>query len=163
MEKNDSSHVSWRISWLHSGFAARPGFWSFSTYASYAIEKKISRHPEEFGHGAIEGVAGPEAAFNNSAVAGMLVILLSLGLPFWTLCVAARRLKHACHFPRTDVHPKEPGDILGLHRQFVLGKYGVACAESTLGRAYGLVFTHPCTLLNAFDLPTLPRGDIHTQ
>jgi putative tricarboxylic transport membrane protein len=52
-----------------------------STYASYAIEKKISRHPEEFGHGAIEGVAGPEAA-NNSAVAGMLVILLSLGLPF---------------------------------------------------------------------------------
>lgn len=52
-----------------------------STYASYALEKKLSRRPEEFGHGAIEGVAGPESA-NNSALAGGLIMLLSLGLPF---------------------------------------------------------------------------------
>ena len=40
----------------------------------------LSKHPEEFGHGAIEGVAGPEAA-NNAAAAGVLVPLLTIGLP----------------------------------------------------------------------------------
>lgn len=50
------------------------------TFLSYAIEKRLSSRPEEFGHGAIEGVAGPEAA-NNAAVAGVLVPLLTLGLP----------------------------------------------------------------------------------
>jgi putative tricarboxylic transport membrane protein len=50
------------------------------TFLSYATEKKLSKHPEEFGHGAIEGVAGPEAA-NNAAAAGVLVPLLTLGLP----------------------------------------------------------------------------------
>jgi putative tricarboxylic transport membrane protein len=50
------------------------------TFFSYWLEKKLSRHPEEFGKGAIEGVAGPEAA-NNAAAAGVLVPLLTLGLP----------------------------------------------------------------------------------
>jgi putative tricarboxylic transport membrane protein len=50
------------------------------TFFSYAAEKKLSKHPEEFGNGAIEGVAGPEAA-NNASAAGTLVPLLTLGLP----------------------------------------------------------------------------------
>ena len=50
------------------------------TFLSYALEKKLSKHPEEFGHGAIEGVAGPEAA-NNASSAGVLVPLLTLGIP----------------------------------------------------------------------------------
>ena len=50
------------------------------TFLSYATEKRLSKHPEEFGHGAIEGVAGPEAA-NNAAAAGVLVPLLTIGLP----------------------------------------------------------------------------------
>jgi len=50
------------------------------TFLSYNIERKLSRRPEEFGHGAIEGVAGPEAA-NNASAAGTLVPLLTLGLP----------------------------------------------------------------------------------
>jgi putative tricarboxylic transport membrane protein len=50
------------------------------TFLSYATEKKLTRHPEEFGKGAIEGVAGPEAA-NNAAATGVLVPLLTLGLP----------------------------------------------------------------------------------
>lgn len=50
------------------------------TFLSYATERKLSKHPEEFGHGAIEGVAGPEAA-NNAAAAGVLVPLLTIGLP----------------------------------------------------------------------------------
>ncbi|MFN8644067.1 MAG: tripartite tricarboxylate transporter permease [Candidatus Binatia bacterium] len=50
------------------------------TLISYAVEKRLAAHPEEFGHGAIEGVAGPEAA-NNASAAGTLVPLLTLGLP----------------------------------------------------------------------------------
>jgi putative tricarboxylic transport membrane protein len=50
------------------------------TFLSYAAEKRLSAHPEEFGHGAIEGVAGPEAA-NNASTAGVLVPLLTLGVP----------------------------------------------------------------------------------
>ncbi len=52
-----------------------------STFVSYITEKKLSKHPEEFGKGAIEGVAGPEAA-NNAAVGGAYVPLLALGIPF---------------------------------------------------------------------------------
>jgi len=52
-----------------------------STFLAYALEKKISKHPEDFGKGAIEGVAGPEAA-NNAATAGSMVPLLALGIPF---------------------------------------------------------------------------------
>ena len=51
------------------------------TFLSYAVEKKLSKHKEEFGTtGAIEGVAGPEAA-NNASAAGVLVPMLTLGLP----------------------------------------------------------------------------------
>ena len=50
------------------------------TFLSYFIEKRLSKKPEEFGHGAIEGVAGPEAA-NNASAAGVLVPMLALGLP----------------------------------------------------------------------------------
>ncbi|MFV9473552.1 tripartite tricarboxylate transporter permease [Advenella sp. RU8] len=50
------------------------------TMLSYTLEKNLSKHKEEFGKGAIEGVAGPEAA-NNAAAAGILVPLLTLGLP----------------------------------------------------------------------------------
>jgi putative tricarboxylic transport membrane protein len=50
------------------------------TFLSYAVERRLARDPGEFGRGAIEGVAGPEAA-NNAAAAGTLVPLLALGLP----------------------------------------------------------------------------------
>ncbi len=50
------------------------------TFVSYVIEKKLSKHPERFGTGMIEGVAGPESA-NNAASTGTLVPMLSLGIP----------------------------------------------------------------------------------
>lgn len=52
-----------------------------STFVSYVTEKKLSKHPEEFGKGAIEGVAGPESA-NNAAVGAAYVPLMALGIPF---------------------------------------------------------------------------------
>ena len=51
-----------------------------ASFLSYTTEKRLSKHPEEFGKGAIEGVAGPETA-NNAASAGAFVPLLALGIP----------------------------------------------------------------------------------
>ncbi len=51
-----------------------------ASFASYSLEKRISKHPKEFGHGAIEGVAGPESA-NNAAAQTSFIPLLTLGLP----------------------------------------------------------------------------------
>ena len=51
-----------------------------SSLVSYAVEKKASKHPEEFGKGAIEGVAGPESA-NNAAASSSFIPLLTLGIP----------------------------------------------------------------------------------
>jgi putative tricarboxylic transport membrane protein len=76
---------SWKA-WLRGtaiGFpigAVPAGGAEIGTFLSYAAEKRLTEKPEEFGHGAIEGVAGPEAA-NNASAAGTLVPLLTLGLP----------------------------------------------------------------------------------
>jgi putative tricarboxylic transport membrane protein len=51
-----------------------------SSFLSYAIEKRVSKHPEQFGKGAVAGVAGPETA-NNAASTGAFVPLLALGIP----------------------------------------------------------------------------------
>jgi putative tricarboxylic transport membrane protein len=51
-----------------------------ASFVSYALEKRISKNPERFGHGAIEGVAGPETA-NNAAAGGSFIPLLALGIP----------------------------------------------------------------------------------
>ena len=83
------SRSDWRRSWpawlrataIGFPFGTVPaGGTEVPTFLSYALEKKLTRYPEEFGNGAIEGVAGPEAA-NNAASAGVLVPLLTLGIP----------------------------------------------------------------------------------
>ena len=51
-----------------------------SSFISYAVEKRLSKHPERFGKGAIEGVAGPEAA-NNAGAGGAFIPLMTLGIP----------------------------------------------------------------------------------
>lgn len=51
-----------------------------SSFVSYGIERRLSRHPERFGQGAIEGVAGPESA-NNAAATGAFVPMMALGIP----------------------------------------------------------------------------------
>jgi putative tricarboxylic transport membrane protein len=51
-----------------------------ASFASYAIEKKISKHPEQFGKGAVQGVAGPEAA-NNAGAQTSFIPMLTLGIP----------------------------------------------------------------------------------
>jgi putative tricarboxylic transport membrane protein len=76
---------SWKA-WLRGALIGFPigampaGGAEVPTFLSYFVEKRLSVKPEEFGHGAIEGVAGPEAA-NNASAAGVLVPMLALGLP----------------------------------------------------------------------------------
>jgi len=54
---------------------------TLASFVSYGVERKVGKHRDELGTGAIEGVAGPEAA-NNAAAGGGMIPLLSLGLPF---------------------------------------------------------------------------------
>lgn len=85
MSKSDWKR-SWPA-WLRATFIGMPfgtipaGGSEIPTFLSYATEKKLSKHKEEFGReGAIEGVAGPEAA-NNAAITATLIPLLTLGIP----------------------------------------------------------------------------------
>ena len=84
MNKEDWKR-SWKP-WLRGSFLGFPigalpaGGAEVPTLLSYYTEKKLTKHKNEFGKGAIEGVAGPEAA-NNSAVTGVLMPLLTLGIP----------------------------------------------------------------------------------
>ena len=83
--KRDDWKRSWKP-WLRGTAIGFPigtipaGGADVATFLSYATEKRLSKHKQEFGRGAIEGVAGPESA-NNAAAAGVLVPLLTLGLP----------------------------------------------------------------------------------
>jgi putative tricarboxylic transport membrane protein len=89
MSKVHMTATEWRRSWpawlrgtaIGIPFGTIPaGGSEIPTFLSYATEKKLSKTPEEFGKGAIEGVAGPEAA-NNAAITATLIPLLTLGIP----------------------------------------------------------------------------------
>ena len=78
-----------------------PGIGSIiPTFISYALERRLSRHPEKFGTGMIEGVAGPESA-NNAATGGAMIPLLTLGIaPNVVMAVLLGAfLIHACSRP----------------------------------------------------------------
>lgn len=84
------SREEWRRSWAPWGRGSIIGFVfgllpgpsaAMSSFASYRAEQKLSKYRKQIGHGAIEGVAGPEAANNAAATSGMVPVL-SLGLPF---------------------------------------------------------------------------------
>jgi putative tricarboxylic transport membrane protein len=71
----------WRGSILGFLIGVLPGIGpSLASFLSYGMERRLSKHPEQFGRGAIEGVAGPETA-NNAGVGGAMVPLLTLGIP----------------------------------------------------------------------------------
>jgi putative tricarboxylic transport membrane protein len=74
-----------------------------STFVAYALEKRISKTPERFGHGAVEGVVAPESA-NNSAVMGSMIPLLTLGIPF--------AAPSAIMLAGLRMHNVEPGPML---------------------------------------------------
>ncbi len=91
------------------------------TLLSYAVERRLTKYPHEFGRGAIEGVAGPEAA-NNAAAAGTLVPLLTLGLP--TSATAAMLLAAFQQFglqPGPLLFEREPDLVWGIIASLYIG------------------------------------------
>jgi putative tricarboxylic transport membrane protein len=102
-----------------------------ASFTSYALEKRISKHPEKFGSGAIEGVAGPESA-NNAATGGAFIPLMILGIPanpVMALMLAALL-----------IHGVQPGPLLmSKHPQLFWG----VVTSMYLGNAMLLVLNLP--------------------
>jgi putative tricarboxylic transport membrane protein len=142
----------WRRSWkpwlrgsfLGFPFGALPaGGAEVPTFVSYFLEKKLSKTPEEFGHGAIEGVAGPEAA-NNASAAGVLVPMLALGLP--TSATAAIMLSA---FQSYGINPgplllqSQPELVWGLIASLYVGNVMLLLLNLPLAGLWAKILTIP--------------------
>jgi putative tricarboxylic transport membrane protein len=120
-----------------------------ATFISYSIERRLSRTPERFGAGAIEGVAGPEAA-NNGATAGAMVPLLSLGIPFSPAT--------AILLGALVIHGIQPGPLLITNQPAVF--WGVV-ASMYIGNVLLLILNLP--LVGVFaSILRLPRHVLST-
>ena len=126
MMTRDDWKRSWKP-WLRGtaiGFpigAMPAGGAEIPTFLSYGMEKKLAKNPEEFGKGAIEGVAGPEAA-NNASSTGVMVPLLTLGLP--TSATAAILLAAFQQYglqPGPLLFETNPALVWGLIASFYVG------------------------------------------
>jgi putative tricarboxylic transport membrane protein len=148
--------ADWRRSWkpwlrgalLGFPIGALPvGGTEIPTFLSYAAEKRLSEHPEEFGNGAIEAVAGPEAA-NNAAATGVLVPLLTLGLP--TSATAAIML---AAFQQYNLQPgpllfeSEPGLVWGLIASLYVGNVMLLILNLPLAPVWARLLEIPAPLL----------------
>ncbi|MGH6898670.1 MAG: tripartite tricarboxylate transporter permease [Geminicoccaceae bacterium] len=152
------SREDWARSWkpwlrgsaLGFPFGALPaGGAEIPTFLSYMAEKRLSKRPEEFGAGAIEGVAGPEAA-NNAAAAGVLVPLLALGLP--TSATAAILLAAFQQYglqPGPLLFASEPELVWGLIASLYIGNAMLLVLNLPLVGLWVRLLTIPRPLLYA--------------
>ncbi len=104
---------------------------TMASFASYRLEKGVSKHKEELGEGAIEGVAGPETA-NNAAATSSMVPLLALGIPFGSVT--------ALMLAAMMVHGVQPGPMMITQHPEVF--WGVI-ASMLIGNAMLLVLNVP--------------------
>ncbi|MBI5968191.1 MAG: tripartite tricarboxylate transporter permease [Deltaproteobacteria bacterium] len=102
-----------------------------SSFVSYAVEKKVSKYPEKFGTGAIQGVAGPESA-NNAATGGAFIPLLTLGIPANAVM--------AILLGALMIHGMQPGPMLVKEHP---GLFWGAVSSMYLGNAMLLVLNLP--------------------
>jgi putative tricarboxylic transport membrane protein len=118
-----------------------------STFASYTVEKKISKYPERFGKGAIQGVAGPESA-NNAAAQSGFVPLLTLGIPVSPAfaLVFAALLVHGVH-PGPMLMIKNADVFWGVVISMYIGNIFLLILNLPLIRIWVKVLTIPYGLL----------------
>lgn len=118
-----------------------------SSFASYTLEKKISKTPERFGRGAVEGVAGPEAA-NNAGAQTSFIPMLSLGLPttpVMALLIAALMI-HDIQ-PGPEVISSNPALFWGLIISMIIGNFFLLVLNLPLVGLWIRVLTIPRWLL----------------
>ncbi|MCB1426640.1 MAG: tripartite tricarboxylate transporter permease [Zhengella sp.] len=105
-------------------FGALPGTGGLvATFVAYAVERRVSKHPEEFGKGAIEGVAAPESA-NNASVQAAFIPTLSLGIPgdpVMAIMLGVMMI-HGI-LPGPDVIQSKPDLFWGLVVSFIIGNF----------------------------------------
>ena len=118
-----------------------------STFVSYMAEKKVSKHPEAFGEGAIEGVAGPEAA-NNAAVGGAYVPLLALGVPFTpAMAVVVGALMLHGITPGPMLMTEKPQLFWGVIASMYLGNVMLLVLNLPLVQVFGQITKVPKPIL----------------
>lgn len=135
-ELKDSAMPTLRGSFIGFIFGIVPGVGHIvSTFASYAVEKALSKHPEEFGKGAVAGVAGPETA-NNATTGAAMIPLLVLGIP--AIPVTAVLLS------ALTIHGVQPGPLLiAQHPEIFWG----LIASMLIGNAMLVVLNLPLVSL----------------
>jgi len=152
------SREDWRRSagpWVRGSLLGFPigalpaGGAEIPTFLSYWLEKKLSKNPEEFGNGAIEGVAGPEAA-NNASAAGVLVPMLTLGLP--TSATAAIMLSAFQSYginPGPQLLQSQPQLVWGLIASLYIGNVMLLVLNLPLVGLWVKILKIPAPLLYA--------------
>ena len=116
------------------------------TFLSYSTERRLTKYPKEFGHGAIEGVAGPEAA-NNASAAGTLVPLLTLGLP--TSATAAMMLAGFQQYglnPGPLLFAERPDLVWGLIASLFIANAMLLDPQPAAGRLVGAAALDPAAV-----------------
>jgi len=146
----------WRRSWmpmlrgsgLGAFFGALPGTsGGMATFLSYAIEKRVSKHPEQFGKGAIEGIAGPESC-NNAGVGTAFIPTLTLGIPgdaIMALMLAALVIQGIQ--PGPEVMTSHPELFWGLIVSFWIGNIFLVILNIPLIGIWVRLLTIPYPLL----------------
>ena len=137
-----------RGSGLGSFFGALPGTsGGMATFLSYAMEKRISKHPEQFGKGAIEGIAGPEAC-NNAGVGTSFIPTLTLGIPgdaIMALMLGALMIQGIQ--PGPEVLTGHPDLFWGLIVSFWIGNIFLVILNIPLIGMWVRLLTIPYTLM----------------
>ena len=118
-----------------------------ASFGSYSVEKRISKHPETFGHGAIEGVAGPESA-NNAAAQTSFIPLLTLGLPAHPVMalMLGAFIIHGI-IPGPNVIKDEPALFWGLIVSFWIGNVLLIMLNLPLIRIWVKLLAVPYNIL----------------
>jgi len=137
-----------RGTWVGSFFGALPGTGgTIASFVSYGMEKRIHKHPEQFGKGAIEGIAGPEAA-NNAAVQTAFIPTLTLGIPGDAVMalILAVLMIHGI-LPGPDLVTGRPDMFWGLIISFLIGNIMLLVVNIPLIRIWIAVLSIPYSIL----------------
>ena len=131
---------------------------SMASFLSYSMEKKISRHPERFGEGAIEGVAGPETA-NNAHANGALIPLFTLGIPASpTVAVLMGAFLMNGLIPGPFLFREQPQLVWGVIASFFIGNIMLLILNLPLIGIWVKMLKIPYTILFAIILTFMIIG-----